>query len=634
MIRGPDLSHVLAGCDEQQCAAITSLAAPLLVVAGAGSGKTRVLTRRIAWRVLRGDAAPAHLLALTFTRKAAGELRARLRDLGLPAPVTAGTFHSVALAQLRMRADDTDSDPPTVLDSKAPLLARLLAASTTAPRRQVRSIGRRELLASVAGEIEWAKARLISPARYCDEAEAAGRTPLSDLADIAGWFARYEREKRHLRVLDFEDLLDRLVEEMASDPAFAAVQRWRFQHLFVDELQDANPAQLRLLDSWLGPREDLFAVGDPRQAIYGWNGADPSAVTTFVKRYPGSAVIELETNYRSTPQVVTVASAVLAPGGSTQMAAGPDGSTPTVTEFPSDLAEASSVVAALRKRHRPGSPWSTSAILARTNAQLVLFESALSAAGVPFRGSVGSAFLARPTVREELARLESRAGRDAFTAWLEDLMLDADRESEADLATSDTVARHGVADGEREFDLAVLARVGSDYRASDITPSASGFLAFLRQTLRDDPQTPAADGVDLLTFHRAKGLEWQIVFVTGIEDGLVPIAHAQTSAAWEEERRLLYVALSRATRELHCSWSRERTFGRRTTRRDPSPFLPAVEEACRSVGKDLAFDPDRAKAAIAATRAQLEGTSAPEQSVTLPKVGSSPGTERPRTGSR
>ena len=600
----PGLRHVLAGCDDRQRAAITSSAAPLLVLAGAGSGKTRVLTRRIAWRVLNGQAAPAHALALTFTRKAAGELRTRLRDLGLPAPVTAGTFHAIALAQLRMRALDADRDPPAVLDSKARLLARLYPASPVVRSLRARPSGRRELLASVAGEIEWAKARLIPPGRYVTQAQVAGRVPLADLAEVAEWYARYEQEKRHLRLVDFEDLLDRLVEDIASDPAFAAVQHWRFQHFFVDELQDANPAQLRLLDTWLGSREDLFAVGDPCQAIYGWNGADPSAVTTFTERYPGSTVIELATNYRSTPQVVAVASAALAPGDPPQVAAGPDGTSPRVTAYPSDVAEAAGVAAALRRQHRPGSPWSSCAILARTNAQLVLFESALAAAGVPFRGSVGGTFLARPAVREALDHLEGRVGRDGFETWLEDLALDAVRDHEIAAEGSDTA--HDGTEGERELDLAMLARLGADYVAVDATPSASGFLTFLRQALRDEAQTDSADGVDLLTFHRAKGLEWRLVFVTGIEDGLVPIVHARTSAAWEEERRLLYVALSRATEDLYCSWSRERTYASRTSRRRPSPFLAAVEEACRSVEKARAFDVDRAKAAIASTRSQLE----------------------------
>jgi DNA helicase-2/ATP-dependent DNA helicase PcrA len=603
----PALPAVLAGCDDEQRAAITSPAAPLLVVAGAGSGKTRVLTRRIAWRVLNGDAAPAHVLALTFTRKAGGELRARLRALGLPAPVTAGTFHSIALAQLRQRAVDEGGDVPTVLDSKARLLAGLLQAAPTRFSRP-RVGGRRELLASVAMEIEWAKARLIPPGHYLERARTAGRTPLAAPEQVAEWYLRYEQEKRRLRLLDFEDLLARLADDMVADPAFAAVQRWRFQHLFVDELQDANPAQLRLLDIWLGHRDDLFAVGDPRQAIYGWNGADPSAVTRFAERYPGATVLELATNYRSTPQVVAVAAAALPPGGTPQVAAGPDGATPAVAEYASDLAEAAGVAAALRHRHQPGSPWSTCAILARTNAQLVVFESALAAAGVPFRGSIGGAFLARPAIREELEHLEGRAGRDGFEAWLDDLSTDAAAGREPSSAGPGDGGVDDL-DTERTLDLAVLARIGLDYRAVDTAPSGVGFLAYLTQSLRDEPQAVAGDGVDLLTFHRAKGLEWQVVFVTGLEDGLVPIAHAKTTAAWEEERRLLYVALSRATRELHCSWSRERTFGSRASRRAPSPFLAAVTEACESVEKARAFDLDRAKAAVAVTRSQLENAS-------------------------
>ncbi len=575
-------------------------------MAGAGTGKTRVLTRRIAWRVLNGDAAPAHVLALTFTRKAAGELRSRLKELGLPAPVTAGTFHAVALAQLRMRALDDDRDPPTVLESKAQLLGRLLPSSAFIQLRGTRPAGRRELLASVASEIEWAKARLISPDRYVEQAERFGRAPRVDLVQVAEWYSRYEQEKRHLRLFDFEDLLDRLADAMASEPSFAAVQRWRFQHLFVDELQDANPAQLRLLDTWLGPRDDLFAVGDPRQAIYGWNGADPAAVMTFTTRYPGSTVIELQTNYRSTPQVVAVASAALTAGGAPQAAGRPDGTAPNVVEYSSDLAEAAGVAATLRHRHRPGSPWSTCAILARTNAQLILFESALSTAGVPFHGGAGGAFLSRPTVREELDRLNGRVGRDAYASWLEDLAIEKGHHREIAPDGSDTDGDHDDLDGESDLDLAVLARIASDYSAVDAAPTASGFLTFLRQALHDDPPTAASDGVDLLTFHRAKGLEWEVVFVTGIEDGLVPIGHAKTAAAREEEQRLLYVALSRATEELHCSWCRERTFGGRTSHREPSAFLAAVTEACRSVKHARAFDVDRAREAIASSRLQLE----------------------------
>ena len=251
-----------------------------------------------------------------------------------------------------------------------------------------------------------------------------------------------------------------------------------------------------------------------------------------------------------------------------------------------------------------------------------LFESALGAAGIPFAAAVGGAFLARPTVRGELDRLEGRPGRDGFDAWLEDLTLEL-----------------GIDHTENPPDRAIPVHDDPPARASStspsscasrrttsprstLTPSAGGFLSYLRQSLRDDPQAAGGDGVDLLTFHRAKGLEWRVVLVTGIEDGLVPIAHAKTTAALEEERRLLYVALSRATRELHCSWSRERTFGGCASRRAPSPFLPAVMEACQSVEKARAFDLDSAKAAIAATRSQLENSSpAPHRRRVAPRQG-------------
>ena len=612
MTLDPDLRRVLAGCDECQRAAITSPAAPLLVVAGAGSGKTRVLTRRIAWRVLSGSAAPAHLLALTFTRKAAGELRSRLHQLGLPAHVTAGTFHSIALAQLRLRAIDEDREPPPVLDSKAALLAKLLpAAEHRNPR--TRPGGQRELLASVAAEIEWAKARLVAPGRYVECAQAAGRAPLVELAAVADCFRRYEEEKRRVGILDFEDLLERLADDMASDDAFAAVQRWRFQHLFVDELQDANPAQLRLLDTWLGHREDLFAVGDPHQAIYGWNGAEPSAVTSFTDRYPGATVIELATNYRSTPQVVAVASAALPPGAPAQSAAGPDGSAPHVTAYPTDTDEAAGVAATIRRLHLPGSRWSTCAVLARTNAQLNLFEEALGANGIPFRSAAGPSFLSRPAVHSALGALRGAADARSLQAFLDDLDERAAGVA-GDVASDDPSAASAAAPGVDTtgdlFDLAALARIGREYVELDTFPTGDGFLGYLQGALRRDPSPSSADAVDLATFHRAKGLEWPVVFVTGLEDGLVPIAHARSAEALEEERRLLYVALSRAEEDLHCSWAEQRTFGSRTVAREPSPHLEAIDAARRALERMCSPDAARVREALAVSRAALAGDGA------------------------
>jgi len=583
-----DKERILAGCDEAQRAAITSSAAPLLVIAGAGAGKTSVLTKRIAWRVASGEAAPSHVLALTFTRKAASELRTRLFDLGLPAPVAAGTFHSLALGQLRTRALDEGHEPPTVLSSKSRLLARIVPSPTTKKAGGRPAISRGELVSAVAAEIEWAKARRISPDRYPEWAETAHRTPPAPIGDISAWYAAYEEAKSRSGQLDFEDLLERLATAIQSDRSFAAVQRWRFRHIFVDELQDANAAQLRLLDAWLGARDDLFCVGDARQAIYGWNGADSSAVTRFAEHYPGATVIELSTNYRSTPQVVSVASSVFGDNAKIQSAPSPDGEPPTVTTYETEIAEAAAVVAALRRRRVPGTPWSSCAVLARTNAQLAVFEEALDAHAIPFRASSRDSLRDRPEVRASLALL-AKNNTASFSRWIADL-------------------RDELSDEEPDDGRFVLFDLASEYAETEISPTPSGFRAFFDSALREQAPLGRRDGVDLLTFHRAKGLEWPVVFVTGIEDGYLPIAHARDRAAVDEERRLFYVALSRATSELHCSWSKRRTLAGREQARHPSPFLAEVAATCRAIERGRRFELARAKESLASVRALLDST--------------------------
>ncbi len=593
--------RLLAGCDAAQRAAITAPAAPLLVVAGAGSGKTRVLTRRIAWRVHEGSATAGHVLALTFTRKAATELRDRLSGLGLPAPVTAGTFHAIALAELRRRRAEQGRLTPVLLESKARLIAAALGdhaagrARTGGPAPE-----RRSLLAACAAEIEWSKARLIAPGDYPAAAGPAGRRPPVPAEEMAAIYARYESERRRRRVYDFDDLLAALAEEIERDPEFAAAQRWRFAHLFVDELQDANPAQLRLLEAWRGGRPDLFAVGDPRQAIYGWNGADPLAVLRFAERFAGATVLSLDTNYRSSPQVVAMASAVLerADAAGPPRSARADGAVPTLRVYPDEDAEATGVAAALRRAHRPGRPWSHCAVLARTNGQLGLIEEVLRASGIPVRSSAGSGLLARPAVRAALAALDPRAGNRGLRAFLEGLA--------ATLEADEALPFLGEGDDEDEVrdDLGVLARLGVEQLQIDPLAGADGFLAFVRDAWRDGPAT-GRDAVELTTFHRAKGLEWPVVFLVGLEDGFVPSARATTPAALDEERRLLYVALSRAEDELHCSYATSRRFSGRLVARQASPFLARLEATRRSLADTARPVGDGARAHLAASRAAL-----------------------------
>ncbi|MFP5376806.1 MAG: ATP-dependent helicase, partial [Acidimicrobiia bacterium] len=338
---------LLDGLDPAQHRAVVCEAQPLCILAPAGSGKTRVLTRRIAHRVATGQAEAARVLTLTFTRKAAGELRARLGALGVREPIAAGTFHAVAYAQLRRRWADRGERPPVLLERKARLLAPLL------PRARAGAGARATVQpADLAAEVEWAKARLVPPSRYEAEVEAAGRRPPLPPATMAALYERYEHDKRRKGLVDFDDLLMLCALALEGDREFAAAQRWRFRHLFVDEFQDVNPVQFRLLQGWLGDRRDLCVVGDPDQAIYSWNGADPTLLTDFGRHFPGAEVVRLDRNYRSTSQIVAVGRAVLPPGGegvADVTAVRGDGPLPVVRHFDTDVDEARGVARALRR---------------------------------------------------------------------------------------------------------------------------------------------------------------------------------------------------------------------------------------------------------------------------------------------
>jgi DNA helicase-2/ATP-dependent DNA helicase PcrA len=552
------VDDLLADLDASQRAAVTEPQVPLAILAPAGSGKTRALTRRIAWQAAQGTIDANHVLAVTFTRKAAGELRTRLGRLGVRGSVTAGTFHAVALAQLRRRHADLGTSMPAILDRKARILGPLIGGA----RGSALAVAINEL----ASEIEWAKARRISPDAYVEQVERVGRETPRPADEVAGIYLRYEREKKRRGLVDFDDLITECRIALAQDPQFAAAQRWRFRHLFVDEFQDVTLAQLALLRAWLGDGTDLCVVGDPDQSIYGFAGADSRLLSRFGERFEGAAVVRLDVNYRSTPEIVKVARAVLPEGDRADVrAAGLDGPEPTVTAYASDTEEARRVADALLTAHGR-SPWSRMAVLYRVNAQSAVFEEALRKAGIPYRVRGAGAFLDRPEVKavlDDLRAFAKAAPGRAFAEHLTDLVTTAQELSEE----------------RREYVDAVVA-LGREYLAAEgSTGSVAGFLEYLRASLKGgDDGGLQDDAVDLLTFHRAKGLEWDTVFVTGLERGLVPISHAQGSpAALAEERRLLYVALSRAERELHVSWAKERTRAGRTSSRTKSPYLGEIE---------------------------------------------------------
>jgi DNA helicase-2/ATP-dependent DNA helicase PcrA len=551
-----------------------------------------VLTHRIAHRAALGDLDPQRVLAVTFTRRAAGELRDRLGRLGLPHGVHAGTFHAIAFAQLRQRWEERGVRPPELIDRKVGVVARLMPGRhRTAPL-------------DVVAEIEWASARRIPPDRYEHEAAAAHRRPPLPLSAVAATYRRYTDYKRDQRKVDFDDLLRLAARDLAADPAYAAARHWRFRHLFVDEFQDVNPLQFHLLQCWLGRDCDLCVVGDPNQAIYAWNGADARYLTDFDRYFPGGATVTLEDNYRSTPQVLAVANAVLSQGPSVPIvlrAHRPPGPLPTVEAHPDETAEAEAVARACRDRHRPGTPWSCQAVLVRTNAQAAVLAEAFQKARVPHRVRGSANLLDAPEVRDVLRRLRTAPSLEVAVADL-----DAELRSRAAATTDPGQPGPPVADGtgggltdERAANLAEVVRLGREYLALDPGGTGGGFLGWLTSTLRSEDHA-GTDAVEIVTFHAAKGLEWDVVHVAGLEDGFVPIHHARDDQdLLAEERRLLYVALTRAREELHCTWARSRAFGSQQRRRSPSPWLAVVETAVGAAPAELSAAQGLARARAA-----------------------------------
>jgi DNA helicase-2/ATP-dependent DNA helicase PcrA len=593
-----DPERVLQGLDATQRQAVSSESQPLAILAGAGSGKTRVLTRRIAFRCASGTADARHVLAVTFTRKAASELDGRLRAFGLRDLPAAGTFHALAYAQLRTRWAALGIAPPVLLDRKGRTLARILGGTTR--------IGPADL----GAEIEWAKARLITPEQYPRAAARADRRLPVPPERVADWFEKYELEKRRRGAVDFDDLLTRCADAILEDPSFAAAQRWRFRHLFVDEYQDLNPLQERLLRAWLGDRQDLCVVGDPNQAIYGWNGADASFLVQFAKHHRGAEVVELRHSYRSTPQILATAAAVLDGGHGRSApleAHRPDGPPPVIAAFATDADEANGVARAVRDLHGPGRSWSSQALLVRTNAQATLFEAAFRRAAIPYRVRGASQLLDQPDVRDLFKRFDRM--HEPLATTLADLAtaLTVEREQlgAGDDAGDDEPTMETSAAGRRLLAREQIVRLGRDLLLLDPTARTDGFSGWLRTVLQDD-DSRRTDAVEIVSFHAAKGLEWPVVHIAGLEAGLVPITHARTPEARAEERRLLYVAITRAGEVLRCSWARRRTFGEREMERSPSPFLGELRSAVAEF-----HEPEPAIApteGLAASRAALAGS--------------------------
>ena len=587
-----DVLRLLDGLDPAQRRAVTATTHPLAILAGAGSGKTRVLTRRIAHRCLTGDADARHVLAVTFTRKAAAELDTRLRSFGLRDLPAAGTFHALAYGQLRTAWAGAGTAAPTLLDRKGRLLTRILGNT-----KRVRP-------AELAVEIEWAKARLVTPDGYADAVRRVDRRSLVEPERVAEWYRSYEAEKRKRALIDFDDLLARCADLIERDPSFAAAQRWRFRHLFVDEYQDVNPLQERLLRAWLGDRTDLCVVGDSNQAIYGWNGADAGFLEDFARHHPGAETIELRDSYRSTPQVLAVAGAVLAggqPSARTLVAHRADGPVPVVVGYQSDTDEANGIARAVREHHGPGRPWAAQAVLVRTNAQATLFEATFRRAAIPYRVRGAHRFGDDPDVRDLLRRFARMpeplsttiADLDASVARQRTELLGDDLDEAPDEDAPPWTDRElpDTAAGQRVGAFEQIVRLGHELLTQDPHTRTDALPGWLRTVLVGDGPD-AADAVTIASFHSAKGLEWDVVHLAGVEVGYVPISHARTPEAKREEQRLFYVAVTRAADVLRCTWSKTRTFGADPVDRAPSPYLAWVRGTVTDLERTVAATPE------------------------------------------
>jgi len=463
----------------------------LRILAGAGSGKTRVLTHRIAHqsRALRIE--PEHVLCLTFTTKAAEELSGRLRTLGLSNPVTAGTFHALAYAQLKTRWKDLGlSRTPSILENRKAILGSILPKQLAFDTRE-----------SIVNEINWATSRRLTPETYSAAAESTRRNLPNGTSQISEFMRLFSQEKKKRNLLDFDDILENAISDLAKDTEYAAGRHWKYRYIFVDEFQDVNPLQFALLRAWLGPDSSICVVGDPNQAIYSWNGADAKYLENFATYFPGSRTIELTENFRSTPEIIKSASSLLKKKVELN-AQKPSGEIPSLHQAKTCSDEAEYIARSILENRRYNEGWARQAVLVRTHAQISQIADTLSRFSIP---------CSVPSSRE----------------------------------TSPETKNSHIESG----------------------------------------------SVTIATFHAAKGLEWPIVYIAGLEEGFSPISYAMSDAALDEERRLLFVAMTRAQDELHCSWARERAFRNRKVNRKPSPYLKEISHSVRSSNLPISGGP-------------------------------------------
>ncbi|MDR7189468.1 DNA helicase-2/ATP-dependent DNA helicase PcrA [Microbacterium sp. BE35] len=549
----------LAGLDEHQLEAATALRGPVAVLAGAGTGKTRVITHRIAHGVDTGAYSPGRVMAVTFTTKAAGEMRGRLRAMGVGG-VSARTFHAAALAQLNFFWPTLAGDSaPGIIDNKVRMLAHAADGIGLAPDVAT--------LRDVASEIEWRKVSMLSVDAYAAaRPNGVGRLGVERVVALQH---AYEKLKDERRQLDFEDVLLACAGMLEAEPQVAKAVREQYRHFTVDEFQDVSPLQNRLLELWLGDRRDLCVVGDASQTIYSFAGADAAYLLDFPSRYEGARVVRLETNYRSDAPILAVANELMrGRPGALHLSAAADrdaeaGSAPvpTVTAFDDDRDEARAVAARIAAQIADGADPRHIAVLYRAHAQSAELVAALSDAGIATTVLGGRRFFDMPEVRQAVMEL-----RAASVAPIESAFVDTVRDILRSRGLTDEPPEAGGALRDAWEARAALLRLAQE------APEGTTLRAFAdeltaRAKAHDEP---AMRTVTLATLHAAKGLEWEHVHLIGVAEGLLPISYATTFEHVDEERRLAYVGITRAGRTLSLSWARG------VRERQPSRFLREI----------------------------------------------------------
>ena len=549
------LEELLIGLDSDQRAVVTAIRGPVSIIAGAGTGKTRTITHRLAYAIGAGVTDASKTLSLTFTAKAAGEMRVRLRNLGIT-NATARTFHSAALRQLAyFWGSSFGGQFPKLLSTKSSALIDAIA------RTDVKIAPQPNNLRDISGEIEWAKVNEIAPDQYMEGALKAGRSRAKNvLEDIAKIYQSYEDLKRAERVIDFEDVLLLTVGMLEEDRSVRERVRDQYRYFTVDEYQDVSPLQQRLLNLWLGNREDICVVGDASQTIYSFAGATSAFLLNFTKRFPNAQVFYLTRGYRSTPEIIKSANSILRSAGAIGVetpelaSVNPSGAKPELASFPTAKDEVLNICKKIKEiADSAGDARTLSdiAILARTNSQLESYESALKDMGIPTQLRSSEKFFDRVDVKEAIREIRNASVIPSGNDWFEDLTAVLRPFGDADYVKA-------------------LIHLAEDMR-SDGATSLRQFLRELEDRAEQN-NPPTLPGVVLATLHAAKGLEWSRVFLVGASDGYLPLqlgANSSLSANLvvdsDEERRLFYVGLTRARNQITISYSGS-----------PSPFLSAL----------------------------------------------------------